>query len=101
MNMPKNEIILDILNYHTTWDIYGISILYIHVFTSISKVFSLTQTFINKITLELSKNIHPDPSKRSSLFGLQEEYNKLFNFQKDWSFIKELDTSKMDELWEE
>lgn len=101
MNMPKNEIILDILNYHTTWDIYGISILYIHVFTSISKVFSLKQTFINKITLELSKNIHPDPSKRSSLVGLQEEYNKLFNFQKDWSFIKELDTSKMDELWEE
>jgi len=101
MNIPKNEIILDILNYYATWDIYGISILYIHVFTSISKAFSLKQTFINKITLELSKNIHPDPSKRSTLVGLQEEYNKLFNLQKDWTFIKELDISKMCELWVE
>jgi len=99
MNMPKNEIILHILTYHTSWDIYGISILYIHIFANISKVFSLKQTFINKITLELSKNIHPDPSKRSSLVELQESFNKLFNLQMDWSFVNELDAGKMSELW--
>ena len=99
MNMPKNEIILHILTYHTSWDIYGISILYMHIFATISKVFSLKQTFINKITLELSKNIHPDPSKRSSLVELQESFNKLFNLQMDWSFVNELDAGKMSELW--
>lgn len=99
MNMPKNEIILHILTYHTSWDIYGISILYMHIFATISKVFSLKQTFINKITLELSKNIHPDPCKRSSLVELQESFNKLFNLQMDWSFINELDAGKMSELW--
>jgi hypothetical protein len=49
--------------------------------------------------LELSKNIHPDPSKRSSLVELQESFNKLFNLQMDWSFVNELDAGKMSELW--
>jgi hypothetical protein len=76
------------------WDIYGISVLYLHIFAGFSKVFSLKQTFINKITLELAKNIHPDPSKRSTLSELQESCNKLLNC--DWSFANELDVMKMD-----
>jgi len=100
MNMPKNEIILDIFNYSDKWDIYSISVLYLHIFASISKVFSLKQTFMSKITLELSKNIHPDPSKRCSLTELLDAHNKLLNSQADWSFVNDLDARKMRCLWE-
>jgi hypothetical protein len=100
INIPKTEIILDILNYNDTWDIYGISVLYLHIFASISKIFSLKQTFISKITLELSKNIHPNPSKRSSLIELLDAHNKLLNLQTDWSFINHLDSRRMSDLWE-
>jgi hypothetical protein len=96
INQPKSDIILDILNYSDMWDIYGISVLYLHIFAGFSKVFSLKQTFINKITLELAKNIHPDPSKRSTLIELQESCNKLLNC--DWSFVNGLDVMKMEEF---
>jgi hypothetical protein len=100
MNMPKTEIILDILKYSDTWDIYSMSVLYLHIFASISKVFSLKQTFISKITLELSKNIHPNPSKRDTLIELLDSYNKLLYSQMDWSFVNQLDSKKMHDLWE-
>ena len=100
VNMPKNEIILDILNYSDKWDIYSISVLYLHIFASISKVFSLKQTFISKITLELSKNIHPDPSKRDTLIELLDSHNKLFDSQMDWSFVNDIDAGKIRDLWE-
>ena len=101
INKPKTEIILDILlNYNETWDVYSISVLYLHIFASISKVFSLKQTFISKITLELAKNIHPDPCKRGTLDGLRESCNKLFNLEKDWSFVNSLDVTKMEQLWD-
>jgi hypothetical protein len=79
INKPKTYIIRDILQSANKWDVYSLSVLYIHIFGNISKVFSLKQTFINKITLELSKNIHPDPSKRSDLKALLEQFNILNN----------------------
>lgn len=86
MNKPKSEIILDILlNYHDKWDVYSISLLYLHVFTNISKEFSLKQTFMNKISIELAKNIHPDPSKRGTLAELLQTHENLMNC--DWSFL--------------
>jgi len=98
INKPKREIIMDILNNYDKWDIYSISVLYLHVFASISKVFSLKQTFINKIIIELAKNIHPDPSKRDTLSELSEKYNHLLNC--DWTFTDSLDIQKMENLWE-
>jgi len=98
MNIPKTEIILDVLNYCDSWDVYSMSVLYLHIFASISKVFSLKQTFISKITLELAKNLHPDPLKRGNLIELQETYNKLLN--SDWSFANSLDVMKMKQLIE-
>ena len=100
MNMSKTEIILDILKYSTSWDIYSLSVLYLHIFANISKIFSLKQTFISKITLELSKNIHPNPSKRCNLTELLDAHNKLLYSQMDWSFINQLDSKKMHDLWE-
>ena len=98
INKPKNEIIQSILKDANKWDAYSLSLMYLRVFGYISRVFSLKQNFISKITLELSKNIHPDPSKRCSLEKLFENYNKLFISEKNWSFVENMDQNKMSEL---
>ena len=98
INKPKKEIILDILNNYKKWDIYSISVLYLHIFQNISFVFSLNDTFINEIMRELAKNIHPYPSNRSNLSELLETSQKLLNC--DWSFVNSLDNTKMNQLWE-
>lgn len=92
INKPKREIIIDILNNYKKWDIYSISVLYLHVFNNILNSFSLKQTFINEIMRELAKNIDPDPSKRSTLSELQENSKKLLNCE--WSFINDLENKK-------
>jgi hypothetical protein len=98
INRPKKEIIANILEYNDKWDVYSISVLYLHIFASISKVFSLKGTFISKISIELSKCCHPDPSKRMSLAELVETHDKLLDLQKDWSFVNLLDNKKMKNL---
>ena len=82
------------------WDVFSLSILYLHIFYNISRVFSLKQTFINKIILELSKNIHPNPLMRSSLQNLLDYSNKLFNNEKDWSYINKLPINMMPTLFD-
>ena len=99
INRSKTEIIVDILQQNEKWDIYSLSVLYLHILGNISRVFSLKQTFINKITMELTKNIHPDPSKRSSLRDLLNNYNKLFYHEPNWSFVNSLPSSKMSQLF--
>lgn len=99
INKSKREIIVDILNYYDKWDIYSISVLYLNIFASISNVFSLKDTFTNKICIELSKNIHPDPSKRGNLDELIEKSEKLLDC--DWSFVNSLDSNKIHKLWDE
>ena len=100
INKPKNEIIQDILNNSDKWDVFSVSVLYLHIFHNISKVFSLKQTFINKIVVELSKNIHPNPANRSNLEGLFESYNKIFNNENNWSYINKLSSNMMATLFD-
>jgi hypothetical protein len=100
INEPKNEIIEDILENNHKWDIFGLSVLYLHIFHNISRVFSLKQTFINKIILELSKNIHPNPLMRSSLENLSNFFDKLFNNENDWSYINNLSCNMMPTLFD-
>ena len=95
INKSKNEIIEDILTYYDTWDVFSVSVLYLHIFCTFSNIFSLKQTFINKIILVLSKNIHPDPAKRNSLENVLEQYNIFFDNENDWSYINKLSTSRM------
>jgi hypothetical protein len=101
INLSKKEIIEDILERNDKWDVYGISMLYIHVFGCISRVFSLNNSFINKITLELTKNLHPDSEKRRSLEKTIFLFNKLLNEQEDWSFINSLNNNKLKSLFDE
>lgn len=99
INKSKNEIIEDILSQNDTWDVFSLSVLYLHIFHNISRVFSLKNTFINKITSILSKNIHPNPVMRSSLENLLEYYNRLINNENDWSYINKLPLNMMPTLF--
>jgi hypothetical protein len=95
INKPKTDIIHDILEDHDKWDVYSLSLLYLHIFGNISRVFSLKQNFISKIIIELTKNISVDPSKRSSLEDLLENIENILNNEKNWSFVNKLAPSKM------
>lgn len=99
INKPKTEIITDILNKNNKWDVFSVSVLYLHIFYNILRVFSLKQTLINKIIIELSRNIHPEPSKRTSLDDLLEYYDSLFNNETDWSYINKLPRNMMSMLF--
>lgn len=95
INKTKTDIINDILEQHDKWDVYSLSLLYLHIFGNISRVFSLKQDFISKIIIELTKNISVDPSKRTSLEDLLENVETILNNEKDWSYVNKLPQSKM------
>jgi hypothetical protein len=100
INKPKTFIINNILEQNEKWDVYSISLLYLHIFGNISSFFSLKQTFISKIIPELLKNIHPEPYKRGSLEELLETNNNLFNCEKDWYFVNKLLFDNISKLFE-
>lgn len=99
INKSKEYIIQDILEQNNAWDVYSVSLLYLHIFATFSKCFSLKQTSINQIILELAKNIHPNPSKRGSLKNIYENIHKIIDSEADWSFINALDANKMSDLF--
>jgi len=99
INKPKQAIIADILNYSQYWDNYSLSILYLHIIGNISKCFSLKGTFMNKFTLLLIKNIHPNPLKRETIQETRENYDKLFE-NADWTFINDFSNEKMKKLYD-
>lgn len=101
INMNTHTIIHDIFQKNNKWDVFSISMIYIHLFGSISRIFSLKGTFISKITIELSKNLHPDPDKRYTLIETLNLFNKLLNEQVDWCFVNNLDNTKLPQLFDD
>jgi len=100
INKSKNQIIDDILENTDKWDVFSLSVLYLHIFHNISRVFSLKQTFVNKFVVELSKNINPNPQARSSLITLLEYFDKLFSNENDWSYVNKLSSNMMPTLFD-
>jgi hypothetical protein len=100
INVPKTEIISDILKYYKYWDNYSLTIIYLHIFGNISRFFTLRNTFINNFTLILTKNIHPNPLKRETLKETSKKYHKLFNEFTDWSFINNVSNEKLQNLYD-
>lgn len=100
INRPKTDIIRDILTYHDTWDNYSLSVIYLHIVGHISQVFNLKDTFINKMAIQLSKNLHPTPSKRETLRNSKQIFDMLFNEYTDWSFISDISCIKLNNLYE-
>jgi hypothetical protein len=99
INMTQSEIIMDILEHSDKWDVYSLSVIYLHIFGNISRVFSLSNNFITKFTTELSKNTHPNPEKRSSLDEMFANYTRLLGEETDWSFVNKLPRKKMPQLF--
>ena len=100
INKPTNDIILDIIENSDKWDVYSLSVLYLHIFNSISHVFSLQPGFITKLLATLFKNTQPDPSKRQSLKQLAEYYDGLFAVEMNWVFVNKLPLNKMQALFD-
>ena len=100
INVPKKDIIGDILLFSVTWDNYSLSILFLEIIGNISRIFSLKDNFITKFSILLSKNINPIPSKREELSETLNKYNRLFIEYPDWSFINSISDEKMELLIE-
>jgi hypothetical protein len=100
INRPKTDIIRDILTYYDTWDNYSLSVIYLHIVGHISQVFNLKDTFINKMAIQLSKSLHPNPSKRETLSNSKHLFDMLFNEYTDWSFISDISCIKLNNLYE-
>lgn len=98
INKPKKLIIQDILQYVNTWDNYSLSILYLYMFCNTIKVFSLQDTFMNKMLIIFLKNIDPEPFKRETLSNTLFFHNKLYNDNTEWRFINAIHENKMKEI---
>jgi hypothetical protein len=95
INVPAQDVILTILETIEKWDIYSFSVLYIHIFSSINRVFSLEPCLLTKIVDLLVKNIHPDPLERQSLEQFVEYCDHLFDNETGWFFVNKLPANKM------
>ena len=100
INKPKIEIITEILKYSNTWDNYELSILYLHIIGNITRIFSLKDNFISRLTSILSKNISPDSTKRDTLIISIEKINNLYCEFTDWEYINSISKEKMTKLFE-
>jgi hypothetical protein len=54
---------------------------------------------MNKFTLLLIKNIHPNPLKRETLQETSENFDNLFE-NADWTFINEFSNEKMKKMYD-
>jgi len=100
INKPKTDIIKDIIKYHSTWDNYSLSVLYLHVFITEVNVFSLKSVFFSKLVGNLLKNISVNPLVRVSLEGTLTNYCELRNAELDWLYVCKLPHSKVQLLQE-
>ena len=98
IDKPKSHIICDILESHDTWDNYSLSYIYLHIIGNISRIFSLKGTFMSKLTLLISKNIHPDPKKRETIKESMNKYNQLYYEFTDWSYINSITLEQLRKL---
>jgi hypothetical protein len=97
----NNEIITNIIKSHDKWCPYGISLVFFQVFVCIVKVFSLKNTILNKIVIELAKNLQPNSDKRYTLKETLHLIEQLLNGENNWTFVNRLNHSKMRELFDE
>jgi len=99
INKSKKYIIDDIIERYSTWDCYSISILYLHIFCNVIRVFNLKDTFLNKVIIPLVKNISPESTKRESLKETLIYIEKLYDENLDWSFVNKISNKKMESLF--
>ena len=96
INKTRSIIITDIIKYSNTWDNYGLSILYLHIFFVELKSFSLKEGFIADFSNVLFKNISANPSNRLTLEDTLNSYNMLFEENNNWSYINKIQYDKLE-----
>jgi hypothetical protein len=93
VNKGRPEIVADVLKYIDTWDNYGISMLYSHLFGNITITFSLKGTIMSKLLDLFVKNISPMPETRNTIQNTISIYKKIYCDLKDWSFVEQIHAS--------
>ena len=85
-SQPRDKIILSLLKYYKTWDIFSLNIMYLKM------LFNIFGTQTNKVTLFLYKlflkNVNPDPNKRNTI---NDTLNELFDLYSN-------ENTKIDEI---
>ena len=104
IHKPSEFIMEDICKNSHTWDNYGVSILYLHIFYNISEFVntpsSLPYPFITDLIHLLKQNIDPDPLKRETTIKTSTRLQELYEKYPDWSFVKSFSKVNMTELYE-
>lgn len=100
INKSRQEIVEDILERNDKWDVYGVSVLFVHIFACVARTFSLKDGVISQLVGELAKNLHPDSDKRRTLGETLYVVQCLLH-EADWSFVAKLDNSLLPSLFEE
>jgi hypothetical protein len=100
LHRDKEYIVRDILNRIDKWDIFGFSLIYIHLFACIIHTYSLKHTFLNQMLTSLLVNLHPDSSKRMTIEDTRKTFANHFD-QADWTFMNHIDVHINATLFEE
>jgi hypothetical protein len=100
INIPKIDIINDLLKNSDTWDNYSLSIIYLHVVYISIRCFSLNNGLLNNFLQILIKNVSPEPSQRLSLNETLQKFNDLFNLHQNLEVINKIKKDKMKLLYQ-
>jgi hypothetical protein len=103
INIPRKEIITDLITNVKTWDIFAFSSLFLHIICSFYKIYKPyiheeIQHIFTDMIHQLSDNIHPIPSKRNNIETLLSQYNILCQNSK-WNFVNSLPMKKMTDVF--
>uniref|UniRef100_A0A6C0LM90 Protein kinase domain-containing protein n=1 Tax=viral metagenome TaxID=1070528 RepID=A0A6C0LM90_9ZZZZ len=96
INKPRSVIITDIIKYSNTWDNYGLSMLYLHIFFTELNSFSLKETFMTDFLNILFKNISANPVNRLTLENTLNSYNEVLNTNNNWSWVNKIHHDKIE-----
>ena len=78
INLDKNIVIKELLQFYKTWDLYALSIMYLKFFKLIFREGFFDNIFIRVFSQLLLTNIAPDPNKRLTQQETLEQYRNLF-----------------------
>ena len=76
-NKKYDEIINEIILYHTTWDNYALSIIYLNILIGIHKTIQKKNKFIVLFMRLLIENINPNPYKRNTVESTMQKFDFL------------------------
>jgi hypothetical protein len=102
IDKPYSFIMEDTCKNVSTWDNYGVSVLYLHIFYNISEFVNTpsSSSFLTDLIHLLKQNIDPDPLKRETIIKTSTRLQELYEKYPDWGFVKSFSKVNMMELYE-